>query len=124
MDLKAINATLKTSTEIEIVHPVTGEGGWFIELATPCHTAAQAKAAAVRDKMERRKHTATPAQEQRELAELLCAFILGWRGLASDGEEVPYSHETALQALGESNAFWVRKQILDAIGDPVRPFNV
>jgi hypothetical protein len=121
MDLNAINATIKESTEVEIIHPKTGEGGWFLEIATPGNRAAQARVMSLLDQMRKRK-VSTPGQDERDGVELLAARVLGWRGLTSGDGPVPYSHEACVALLADTKAFWVRAQIMEAIGDPSRPF--
>lgn len=122
MDLSVINETLKDSTILEITHPITGEGGWEVELASPCHASAQSKVMAILDKARKRKGS-TPAQEEKDGVELICARILGWEGLKSGETEVPYAPETAAKILSDPKSFWIRSQILEALGDPSRPFN-
>lgn len=122
MDFNAISATLKDSTRVEIIHPVTGEGGWFIEVATSCNAKAQA---AVRDILDKAKKTKnhTRAQKDRENAEFLAALTLGWEGLEKDGEEDIYTHEKCVALYMDPCAFWVTDKVGEALGDPSRPFN-
>ena len=122
MDFDAISATLKDSFELEIFHPTTGEGGWFIELASPCHAGAQSKVAAILDRSRKRK-VSTTGQDERDGVELIAARILGWKGLKSGAEDVPYTPETATAILSNPKSFWVRSQLLEALGDASRPFN-
>lgn len=123
MDFNAISEALKDSFTIEILHPTTGEGGWFIELASPCHAGAQAKVTAILDRSRKRK-VSTQGQDERDGVDLLAARILGWKGLKSGEDEVPYSTEAAVQILTNPKAFWLRSQLIEALGDPSRPFNV
>ena len=122
MDFNAISATLKDSFEIEVFHPTTGEGGWFIELASPCHAGAQAKVSAILDRSKKRRVTTT-GQDERDGIELMCAQILGWRGLKNGEDEMPHSHDTAISILSNPKSFWVRAQIMEALRDTSRPFN-
>lgn len=122
MDFDAIANALKDSFSLEILHPVTGEGGWHIELANPCHPGAQAKVAAILDRSRKRK-VSTTKQDESDGVELIAARILGWRGLKSGDEETPYSHDKAVEILGNPKAFWLRNQLVEALGDPSRPFN-
>lgn len=121
MDLKAVNETLKDSFEVEILHPVTGEGGWFLELASPHHPESQAKVAAILDRSRKRKIN-TAAQDEKDGMDLVIARILGWRGLQEGGEEVEYTPEKAAKILSDRKAFWIRNQIMEALGDLSRPF--
>lgn len=122
MDFEAIAATLKDSFTVEIVHPGTGEGGWFIELASPSHVAAQAKIRAILDRTSKRKVSST-VQDEKDGVELIASRILGWKGLKAGETEMPYTPETAQAILTNPKSFWVRSQILEALGDPSRPFN-
>ena len=122
MDFNAIAATLKDSTRVEIIHPVTGEGGWFIEVATPCNVKAQAAARDIMDKAQKVKNP-TRAQKDRDNAEFLAALTLGWEGLTKDGEEDTYTHEKCVALYMHPNAFWVTAKVGEALGDPSRPFN-
>lgn len=122
MDFNAISSTLKDSTEVEIVHPVTGEGGWFIEVATPCNFKAQAAARDILDKAQKVKNP-TRAQRDRANAEFLAALTLGWRGLTNDGAEDAYTPEKCISLYLNPNAFWVTAKIGEALGDPSRPFS-
>lgn len=122
MDFNAIAATLKDSFTVEIVHPVTGEGGWIIELASPSHAGAQAKVRTILDRTSKRK-ISTTGQDEKDGVELIASRILGWTGLKSGDEEMPYTPETAMAILANPKSFWLRSQILEALGDPSRPFN-
>lgn len=121
MDFNAIAETLKDSFIIEILHPTTGEGGWFIELASPCHAGAQAKVTAILDRSRKRK-VSTAGQDERDGIDLLTARILGWNGLKSSSEEVPFTSEAAAAILANPKSFWLRSQLIEALGDPSRPF--
>ena len=125
MDFEAISATLKDSYEVEIFHPGTGEGGWFIELAAPHHAGAQAQVNGILDRSKKRK-VSTSKQDERDGVELVAARVLGWRGLTTGpkGEEVevPYTHEKCVALLSDSKSFWVRQQLIEALGDTSRPF--
>ena len=122
MDFDAISATLKDSFEIEILHPATGEGGWFIELASPCHAGAQAKVTAILDRSRKRKGS-TVGQDERDGIELISARVLGWKGLKAGENEMPFTPEICTAILSNPKSFWLRTQILEALGDPTRPFN-
>jgi hypothetical protein len=122
MDFNAIADTLKDSFTLEILHPTTGEGGWFIELASPCHAGAQAKVAAILDRSRKRKGSTT-GQDERDGIELISARILGWKGLKSGEDEMSYTPETCTSILANPKSFWLRNQLLEALGDPSRPFS-
>lgn len=121
MDFNEISDTLKSSFELEIVHPATGEGGWFIELSAPHHAESQARVSDALNRINKRK-VSTTKQKEADGVDLLAARVLGWRGLKSGTEEVPYSEEACHAILANPKSFWVRSQIIDALGDPSLPF--
>ena len=121
MDYNAIAATLKDRFEIEIVHPQTGEGGWFVELTGPTHADSQAKIREVID-TARKRLVNTSIQDEKDSSEILCARVLGWRGLESGGKDVAFTPDVALKIVSDPKCFWVRSQLLRALGDPSRPF--
>lgn len=121
-DFKAVQAALTTSFDYEVVDPFTKAGtGWFIELATAAHGAAQHRVRLVLDRMAKRKGS-TVSQDEQDGVDLIAARIVGWRGLEEDGQEAPYSHETAIKILSGAGAFWLRSQLVEAMGDAERPF--
>jgi len=123
MDFNAIAETLKDSFTLEILHPTTGEGGWFIELASPCHMGAQARVSAILDRVRKRKGS-TAGQDERDGVDLICARILGWKGLKTGEDEMAYSSELAASIIANPKSFWVKTQIMEALGDPSRPFGI
>ena len=119
-DLDSLN--IQETSTLEILHPATGEGtGWVLTLATQAHAGVQTKVSAILDRTKKRK-APTPAQDEADGLALLTAHVLGWEGLVMNGEGVPYSPEAAAKVLGGARSFWIRKQLLEAIGDPTRPF--
>ncbi len=122
MDFNAISESLKDTFSIEIIHPATGEGGWFIELAAPFHAGAQAKVNAVLDRSKKRK-VSTASQDERDGVELIAARVVGWTGLKSGSDDMPYTPETAVAILSNPKSFWLRSQLIEALGDSSRPFN-
>lgn len=122
MDFEAIAAALKDTYEVEILHPTdTKERGWFIELAAPHHASAQTKVNMILDRIKKRKGS-TASQDEQDGADLLAARIVGWRGLKSGEVSIPYSHETCIAILTNPKSFWVKQQLVDALGDTSRPF--
>lgn len=122
MDLNAINGSITDSFEVEIVHPVTGDGGWFVQLASPCHTESQLRVMAVLDKSRKRKNS-TPQHDEKDVVALVIARILGWRGLTAGDQEIEFSEAKAAEILNDPRSFWIRSQLVEALGDPTRPFS-
>ncbi len=122
MDFEAIAATLKMSTKVEIVNPGTGEGGWFIEVATPCNVKAQDASRDILDASGKVKNP-TRAQKDRANAEFLAALTLGWEGLTKGGEPDEFTPEKCLALYLNPSAFFVVSKVGEALGDPSRPFN-
>ena len=121
-DFKAIQASLTTSFEYEVMDPLSKlPSGWFIELATPAHAGAQARVTAILDRLHKRK-VSTAAQDEKDSVDLIATRVLGWRGLSDGAEDVPYSPEAAVAYLSGAKAFWLRQQIVEAMGDTERPF--
>lgn len=123
-DLESLN--IQETSTLEILHPEgtprAGEGtGWVLTLATLAHAGVQAKVSAILDRSKKRK-APTPTQDEADMLALVCAHVLGWEGLVMNGEEVPYSPEAAAKVLGGARSFWIREQLMKAIGDPARPF--
>lgn len=121
MDFNAISESLKDTFTAEIFHPTTGEGGWIIELAAPFHAGAQAKVNAILDRSKKRKVTST-VQDERDGVELIAARVVGWKGLMSGKDEVPYTPETCVAILANPKSFWLRSQLIEALGDTTKPF--
>lgn len=125
MDLGLINSTLRDTFEVEITHPVTGEGGFFLEFGSQHNPHTTRRVNAVLDGMRRRKSsTSTVAQDEKDGIDLFLARLVGWRGLKSGGEEQPYDEATARKVLSDPKSYWVRQQALDKIGDPAAVFEV
>ena len=121
MDFNAICASIKDSFEIEITNPKTGEGGWFIELASPCNAGAQAKVSDILSRARKRK-ISSPSQEEKDSVDLICARVLGWRGLDDGGKDTPFTPETCTAIIANPLAYWLRNQLFAALGDPSLPF--
>lgn len=120
-DLSAIQDSLKDSFEVEITHPISGEGGWFIEIASSFHAEAQAKVSQILDR-SRKRRVNTPQQDEADGIALIVSRILGWRGLIANGIEVEFTPQKAAEIIANPKSYWLRTQIMDAIGDPSRPF--
>lgn len=120
-DLDAIQDAMQDTCTVEITHPTTGAGGWYVELATKANAEVQSKVTAILDRIKKRK-AATPAQEDQDIVSLINAHILGWKGLVSGDKEVLYTPEAAQKILASPKAFWIKEQLLSAIGDPTKPF--
>jgi hypothetical protein len=121
-DFKAIQAALCTSFDYEVQDPLSKEpSGWVLELATPAHAGAQARVTAILDRLHKRK-ISTAAQDEKDSVDLICCRILGWRGLADGADEVTYSPEMAISLLSGAKSFWLRRQVVEAMGDTERPF--
>lgn len=122
-DFKSLQKSLTTSFEYEVQDPITKEpSGWFIEIATPAHSVAQARVASILDRINKRKGASTQAQDEKDSNDLICARILGWRGLVDGENEVPYTPEVAVASVSGAPAFWLREQLVEAMRDKERPF--
>lgn len=121
-NFKSIQAALNTSFPFEVQDPITKEpSGWVLELATPAHAAAQARVTAILDRIRKRRES-TGSQDEKDAVDLIAARILGWSGLEDGDAEVPYSAEVATACLSGAKAFWLRNQVIEALGDKESPF--
>mgnify|MGYP000948502895 CR=1 FL=1 len=108
-DLSNLAASLETKHEV--VHPTKGATGWVITLAGDEHPATKD---AVRKMLDRRARHKTSSREQDEQdgLELLCARVLGWEGATEE-----YSPEKAREVFAREGLAWLRRRLLEVMGD-------
>lgn len=122
-DFQAAQAALVTSFEFEVTNPFTKDpSGWVLTLATNAHAASQAQIRTALDRMRSRKGPANVAQDEKDSVELIASRILGWKGLVEGENPVDYTQELAVTYLSGPKAFWLREQIVGALGETDRPF--
>lgn len=116
--------TESQSADIEITHPVTREPlGATITLAGPEHP----KRKALRFQLQRRVRAqlaksgrATqrdPEQDEEENIQLLAQCTLGWKGIADNGVEIPFSEAAAVDLYGRPEMGWLREQLVAALDE-------
>lgn len=103
--------------EIEITHPVSGEGaGAFFTLASPDHPARKQAIA----EASRRLRAAGDGQDEDLLNELAneaaAASVLGWRGVKLDGAVLEYSQQAARDLLAKPEMKWLVNQLSAQLG--------
>lgn len=103
--------------EVEITHPVSGEGtGAFFVVASPDHPARKQAIAAA----SRRLREAGEGQDEDLLGELAteaaAACVLGWRGVKLDGADLEYSQHAAHDLLRRPELKWLAGQINGQLG--------
>lgn len=103
--------------EIEITHPVSGEGtGAFFTLASPDHPARKQAIA----EASRRLRAAGDGQDEDLLNELAneasAASVLGWRGVKLDGAVLEYSQQAARDLLANPEMKWLVSQLSVQLG--------
>lgn len=108
-DLTDLTAALET--KYEVVHPIKGATGWFITLAGDEHPATKDAVRKMLDKRSHRKNSTFEQDEQDGLA-LLCARVLGWEGATE-----PYSPEKAREIFATPGLSWLRRKLLEVMGD-------
>lgn len=117
MDLSKLNVNL--TAEVELIR--LGEPtGVFFTLASRDHPDVQAAARRVADKrlatLSRRGAKAMTAESlEAETLDVLCASVLGWRGLQVNGVDHPFTQDN-LRSLLTDHA-WIRRQLNQAQED-------
>jgi len=108
-NIEALAAAIETRHEV--IHPTQGRTGWVITLAGDDHPATKAAVRKMLDKRSRRK-SSTPEQDEQDGLDLLAARTLGWEGLNAE-----YSDAKAREVFSMEGMSWLRRQLLDAMGD-------
>lgn len=121
LDIKTI--TEAQSAEIEIRHPITKALlGASVTLAGPEHP----KRKSIRFSLQRRVRAQLaknrtpvrdPEEDDAENIKLLAECTLGWKGIADDGVEIPFSMEAAAELYGRPEMGWLRDQLVTALDD-------
>ena len=109
LTLESLKAALTLDHEVE--HPTAGATGWVITLAGDGHPATKAALRVLIDKRAKRK-TSSAAIDEQDGLELLKARTLGWMGLSQ-----PFSPSAAEEIYTTEGLEWVKRQVLDALGD-------
>lgn len=114
-DLSAVK--MADSAELAIADPITGEPtGFVLTIANPYSAAAKGVQRKMFDRalaegQKGRKVKRTFEDVERFGVDSLVAITLGWKGLHSDGQEIPYSVEAA-RSLYETEALgWLRDEV-------------
>ena len=109
LDLSKLAAALETKHEV--IHPTLGRTGWVVSLAGDDHPATKDAVRRMLDKRGRRKHS-SPEQDEQDGLDLLAARTLGWEGLNAE-----YSDAKAREVFSMEGMSWLRRQLLEAMGD-------
>lgn len=121
-DLGAVSDVL--AAHVPLRHPISGaELGATLELAGPEHPARRA---AVFERQRRLRAQMLksgkldlsgqdPQDEEDAETDLLAASVLGWRGLARNGQPLLYSAAAARELLTAPGTRWVRAQVREAL---------
>lgn len=123
LDLKKTNiaADAEAGVEVELIHPATGEGtGGFVTVRGEHSKVVQAFARKRLNEFQKREKMAKGKGKELEFTteelesmsvENAVNRIITWRGIGSDGVEVPFSKDTATEILTEHP--WIRKIITE-----------
>lgn len=104
-------------TKHEVIHPVNGPTGWILTLAGDDHPATKAVVRKMLDRRSRRKHS-SPDQDEQDGMELMTARTLGWEFTkTSTVTPFDYSEAKAREIYGMEGMSWLRRQVLEAMGD-------
>lgn len=131
MELDLDSIATVDAAEVELLHPVTGEGtGAFVSLAGPEHPQRKAEVMAmlrrqrVRGAQQAQRFARgakldvpDPEDEERESMEMLARSILGWRGIKRGGELVAFSAQAVKDLLADPKCAWIVKQLLRAMNN-------
>lgn len=112
------------SADVVIKHPATGAPTEaVVTVAGPEHPKRK-QIVFDRQRKLRRHLTKTgkleftdPAEEEVEETDLLAICTLGWKGIAVDGKEVPYTRENAAKLYADPALRWFRAQVKAALDE-------
>lgn len=123
LDLKKTNVAedAEVGYEFELIHPATGEGtGGFIKVRGEHSKVVQAFARRRLNEFQKREKMAKGKGKELEFTteelenmsvENAVNRIISWKGIGSDGVEVPFSKDAATEILTEHP--WIRKVITE-----------
>lgn len=107
--------------EFELEHPATGEGmGAFIKVrgdrsrVVQAHARKRVTELQTKEKMAKRKgkDTDMSLDELEAMAiESAIVRVISWRGIAQNGEEIPFTKENAQEVFKEHS--WIREQVME-----------
>jgi len=114
-----------SQADVELRHPKTDMGtGAFITLMGPEHPERKAITLGLmrRARAEAMRSNTQPKDPEEDIAEsieMLVKITLGWRGIAQNGQPVPFSPAAAAALYGDKKRQWVVKQLIRAMHDQV-----
>lgn len=116
-----------SSGSVTIKDPLTGAPTpLVIELAGPEHPLrrrdAMNRARRIRNDIMRngKVQLDDPEEQEQDDTEKLAAYTLGWSGLTSGGQPVPFSKAAALQLYADPRRRWLRDQVRAALDERER----
>lgn len=117
-----------TAAEVEIRHPVTGDGmGAYVTLLGPEHEVRRALAFSHARKVRAELHrtgkipVTDPEEEADEATERLVKSLTAWRGICDEsGEPIAHSAEAVRKLVSASENAWLRAQLLIAMDERER----
>lgn len=114
-----------SQADVELMHPTKGTGtGAFITLMGPEHPERKAITLGLmrRARAEAMRSNSKPKDPEEDIAEsidMLVKITVGWRGIAQNGQPVPFSPAAAAALYGDKKRQWVVKQLIGAMNDNV-----
>lgn len=116
MDLSSLLP--KDQTEVQILHPVTGEGlGITITIAGPAHPAKVAFERTALDNRYKSKKAMDAASLMAESEGELVARTLAWTNVELNSEVLDCTPENVASVYGNPGFFWLRNQVARVTGD-------
>lgn len=115
--LKSLSADQEAGTEIQILHPGTGEPlGINMMIAGPDSKRQKAKTSEIiGERTDLRLRKITAARLEDEAVRIAAASIISWTGVVEDGKELEYSPSAALGLL--TRYPFIREQVSSYAND-------
>ena len=116
MDLSSLLP--KDQTEVQILHPVTGEGlGITITIAGPAHPAKVAYERTALDTRYKSKKVVDVPYLMAEAEGELVARTLAWTNVELNGETLDCTPDNVAKVYGNPGFFWLKNQVASVSGD-------
>ena len=100
----------KDTIEIQLEHPYAGKLDAYLEIAGPAHPATTAFSRRILDQRMSRENSIDLSIDEleSETTELICARVVGWRGLSEEGVELEFSPEALRRVITDPRNRWLR----------------
>ena len=96
---------------LTVIHPITGETDWILTIVGIDSAEFNKSMSVKAQRLIDGKGAQSIEERQKDAAELVAACIVGWTGLSSNGVQIPYSPEKALELISDPSLSWVKEQV-------------